>query len=91
MAGEWLAKNSKVSEPKIMMRHEGVEFYSDGFTVYTPQGLTIPQTTEYAKKNRVDYLVAWTEELSDDQDFSLPKPVFKYPENFPKIIIYQIP
>lgn len=99
MAGAWLLLNSKISEPKIMMRHEGVEFYSNGETVYTPQDLNLVQTIDYARSKKANYVIAWKEELYADKNLSvLLEPlnkydsltsVFRYPENNPKIIVYE--
>lgn len=68
-AGDWIKHHTLHPSPKIMMRHEGVEFYSGGETVYTPQ-LAQNQVLLYAKKNKVDYLVAWDEELAMDTELA---------------------
>lgn len=70
-AAEWIKKNTLKGNPRIMMRHEGIEFYAKGVTVYLPQQLTIDEVVEYAIKNRVDYLVAWSEELASDKTLSV--------------------
>lgn len=70
LAGEWVAKNSSGNEPRVLMRHEGVEFYSDGITVYTPEGLPIPEVINYSKDNKVEFVVAWSDELHGDNNLS---------------------
>lgn len=70
-AAEWIKKNTLEGNPRIMMRHEGIEFYVKGVTVYLPQQLTIDEVIKYAIKNRVDYLVAWSEELASDKTLSV--------------------
>lgn len=66
LAGEWIKNNTESQNPKIMARHEGVEFYSGGETIYLPQ-LSYNQVLVYAKKNAADYLIAWDEELGGDK------------------------
>ena len=51
-----------------MTRYENIEFYSDGNTVYLPQELTYVQMIEYAKRQKVDYFIAWTETLSNENN-----------------------
>lgn len=96
-ASEWLNDNTKEPNPRIMMRHEGIEFYTNGETIYLPQELSLNETLSYAKKNKADYLVAWVEELSTEESLSLLNPelktpglqrVYQYPEKNPNIIIY---
>ena len=65
-AGFWIKDNSLVSVPKVMMRHEGVEFYSEGETIYIPQ-ISYEEFLSYAGKNNVDFIVAWEDELAGDQ------------------------
>lgn len=69
-AGTWIKENSAVENPKIMMRHEGVEFYADGQTIYTPQDLKIDEVIKYAKDLNTNYLVAWSEEVQGDKYLS---------------------
>lgn len=52
-----------------MTRHEAIEFYSKGQTVYMPEG-TYSQVLDYAKKNKVDYIVAWNRELAREKELS---------------------
>ena len=66
IVGEWIKSNFFGSNPKVMLRHEGVEFYAEGETVYLPQ-ISFEQLLDYAKKYQVDYLVAWDEELASDE------------------------
>lgn len=68
--GLWIKKNTSQPNPRVMMRHEGVEFYSGGETIYLPQ-VTYEKLVEYAKTNKVDYIVAWDENLSYDDKLSI--------------------
>lgn len=63
----WIKVNSLKPRPKIMMRHEMLEFYADGETVYLPQG-SLDQVISYAKSKEVNYLVAWERELAAEED-----------------------
>ncbi len=67
-ASNWINNNKKTQEPRIMTRYENIEFYSDGNTVYLPQELTYVQMIEYAKRQKVDYFIAWTETLSNENN-----------------------
>lgn len=69
-AGLWIKNNSKYTNPKLMMRHEGVEFYSGGETIYMPQ-TTYEEVLKYAKKNGVEFIVAWDEELAADEQLKV--------------------
>jgi len=69
-AGLWIKENTKKENPRIMARHEGIEFYADGQTVYIPQELTLAVTLEYAKKNKVDYFTASSDQLANDKNLS---------------------
>lgn len=66
-AGVWIKENTSNRIPRIMMRHEGVEFYSGGETVYMPQ-VGYDELLGYAKKQDVDYIIAWGEELAGDKE-----------------------
>lgn len=68
--GLWIKNNSPHPNPKIMMRHEGVEFYSQGETVYLPQ-VSYDTLLDYARKNKANFLVAWDEDLENDDKLSL--------------------
>lgn len=77
--GNWIKQHSLKPHPKIMMRHEMLEFYSDGEVIYLPQG-SISQIISYAKSKEVDYLVAWERELAADEDLiKLLSPDFQHP------------
>ncbi|MBI4058754.1 glycosyltransferase family 39 protein [Candidatus Microgenomates bacterium] len=99
-AGIWIKENNQHSNPKIVMRHEGVEFYADGTTIYLPQNLSYQESINYAKKNKADFIIIWPDELnSKDGLFVLTdhringfglKKVYQYPFNDPKIIIYKL-
>lgn len=65
-AGLWIKEHTPHPIPKIMMRHEGVEFYSVGQTIYIPQ-ISYDEVIKYAKKNDVDFIIAWDEELANDE------------------------
>ena len=67
--GLWIKNNASQSNPKIMMRHEGAEFYSEGEIIYLPQ-ISYEKLIEYAKVNKVNYLVAWDEDLAYDDKLS---------------------
>lgn len=69
-AGLWIKDNTPSPIPKVMMRHEGVEFYSGGETVYMPQ-VSYYGLLEYAVRNKVDFLVAWDEELAGDKNLMM--------------------
>ena len=59
---------------------EAIEFYSNGRTIYTPQG-TYQEIIEYAKKNKVNYIVAWNRELSLEKEIkSLTGPSANFTE-----------
>lgn len=66
-ASSWI--NQHATNPKIMMRHEGIEFLTKGQTIYLPQA-DYPQTIDYARKHSVDYLIAWDQELMGDKYLS---------------------
>lgn len=66
---KWINENSQKSNPKIMMRHEMLEFYANGETIYLPQ-TSLEEVVSYAKKNKVDYLVAWKRELIGENDLT---------------------
>ena len=68
-AGLWIKNHTSSPIPKVMIRHEGVEFYSGGETVYMPQ-VSYGDLLEYAKKNNVDFIVAWDEELAGDKELA---------------------
>lgn len=65
--GLWIKNYAPGSVPKVMMRHEGVEFYSGGEIIYMPQ-VNYNGMLEYARRNSVGFLVAWDEELAGDKD-----------------------
>lgn len=67
IAGIWIKEHTLYPTPKIMMRHEGVEFYSGGQTIYIPQ-ISYDEVILYAKKNNVDFIIAWDEELAGDKE-----------------------
>jgi len=99
-SGVWLKENSKSTNPKIMMLHEGIEFYADGETIYIPQNHTIDEVIIYGKKLKAQYIIAWTEELSHDKNLSVLltenythpnlKRIYKTESNGRKVIIYEI-
>lgn len=66
-ASSWINQNS--DKPKIMMRHEGIEFLTRGQTIYLPQA-DYAQTIDYSRKHSVDYLIAWDQELGGDKYLS---------------------
>lgn len=96
-AAEWINNHNKKTHPKIMMRYEAIEFYTDGEIIYMPQ-ISSDQILKYAQLNKVDYIIAWERELSKDEnlqgllDINIEHPGFKkvhqIPEEQPKIIIY---
>lgn len=98
--GVWLQDNSLSDDPKIMMRHEGIEFYAEGITIYTPQQLTLNETIQYANQNGTDYLAAWSDEIAFDNDlkdlllndFYHPqlRKVFQTEDSRRILIIYQL-
>lgn len=67
---KWIRLNSKNPQPKIMIRREAVEFYSNGQTIYLPQA-PLEITLKYAKRNKVDYIIAWDNELEKDNDLKI--------------------
>ncbi|MDO8503253.1 MAG: glycosyltransferase family 39 protein [bacterium] len=69
-AGLWIREHTKKDDPRIMTRHEAVAFYAQGETIYLPQ-TSYSKMLDFAKKNSVDYIVAWSDELSKDPDLSL--------------------
>lgn len=69
-AGLWIREHSPTKNLRIMMRHEGVEFYAKGETIYSPQ-ISYEELIRYAKEHKVDYIVAWTEELTADPNLSI--------------------
>lgn len=71
MAGAWIRQNSAGEIARIAMRHEGVEFYANGETIYIPQELALEEFIDYAKKNKVDYVVAWSDELAAETELSV--------------------
>ena len=75
----WIRKDTEKETPKIMTRHEAIEYYSKGETIYLPQG-KLSEVLEYAKQAQVDYLVAWTRELSGEPELvTLADPKTKHP------------
>lgn len=82
--GNWIKLNSLKPHPKIMMRHEMLEFYADGETIYLPQG-SLNQIISYAKSKEVNYLVAWERELAADEDL-----VKLFSENFHHVSITKV-
>jgi len=98
LAATWILENS-AANPRIMSRHEGLEFYTNGFTIYIPQ--TDYQTLlTYAKEKNVDFIIASNEELESDQNLSFLiesnsvtpglKKVHQLLSGKPRIIIYQL-
>lgn len=67
MVAEFIKQNSQSKEPKVMTRHEGIEFYSRAVTIYLPQA-SYNQILEYAQKHKVDYIVAWNRELKQEEE-----------------------
>jgi len=67
LAKEYIKNDTDKKSPKIMMRHEALEFYVEGTTIYTPE-VPIEEIIEYARKNDVDYLISWTFELANDKE-----------------------
>lgn len=96
-ASDWIVSQGKTN-PRVMMRHEGIEFYTNGETIYMPQ-TDIPTLIDYAREKKVDYIVAWDNELigdgslkglvQDAQIIGLTKLV-QIPQTEPKITIYTI-
>lgn len=83
-ASNWLGKNSKVKNPKLYGRHESFEFYSNGQTIYIPQG-DLASFENFAKKFQVDYIIAWKRELAGEEDLlKLTNNNYKN-ENFNKV------
>lgn len=63
--------------PKIMMRHEMLEFYTDGEIIYTPQ-TSIENVINYAKTTKTDFIVAWKRELEGEKELEeLANPKFE--------------
>jgi len=98
-AGLWIKNDFNESDPKIMMRHEGIEFYADGYTVYTPQELSFNETLDYAKKLNTNYIVALPEEVSggsfetlllENSQFDRLKEVFRKKEDGRILVIYEL-
>ncbi len=67
---DWIKENIPHKNLKIMMRHEGVEFYTEGETIYMPQ-VSLPKLLDYAKINNVDYILAWDLELANDENLNI--------------------
>lgn len=63
----WIKSSFHGENPRIMMRHEMLEFYANGETIYLPQNLSIEELIKYAKKYKVNYLVAREAELAGDE------------------------
>lgn len=97
-AGLWISEHTQDKKPLLLARHEGVEFYSRGRTIYTPQ-TTLPEVLSYAEKMNVDFVVALHGEVSTDREllplldpekiYGLEK-VYHYPTEVPKVIIYKL-
>lgn len=66
---EFIKQHSKGEGPKIMTRHEGIEFYSRGITIYIPQDSYI-RVLEFTQKYNTDYIVAWHRELSQEKELA---------------------
>jgi 4-amino-4-deoxy-L-arabinose transferase-like glycosyltransferase len=80
LAAGWINENKNTAHPKIMMRHEGIEFYTEGETIYMPQ-IPYQEIIEYAKVHDVDYLIAWDKEIAGDKEVSfLLNPTLHHPE-----------
>ena len=69
VVGLWIKSHSPHSNPRVMLRHEGVENYAQGETIYMPQ-IPLEEMLNYAKRNKVDYVVAWENELAADPNLS---------------------
>lgn len=99
MAGNWIGKNSSHLNPKIASRHEGIEFYADGETIYIPQELTLEKFLTYTEENNTDYIAAFSDEISNDKYLSVMlddnfkskhlKRVYKTEDKGRIIIIYE--
>jgi hypothetical protein len=99
IASDWI-NSQQIPEPRIMSKYEAIEFYSNGTTVYLPQDVSYEEILEYAKKNKVDYWIAWSEEIGGvkDLNFALKEDakvegmtkVFSVDINPRKMIIYRI-
>lgn len=63
---QFTKEHTTSGEPKIMTRHEAIEFYARGKTIYIPQ-LPYSEVVNYAKKNDVDYIIAWHRELIQEE------------------------
>ncbi len=96
-ASEWILAQ-EITNPRIMMRHEGIEFYTDGETIYMPQ-TDISTLIGYAVEKHVDYIVAWDNEIIGDTAlYELIKDTTingltrtaQIPETEPSIVIYTI-
>ena len=70
-AGDWIKNHTEKNNPRIMIRHEGVEFYADAETIYLPQDLSLDETIEYARRNNVDYIIAWSDELAAEKNLDV--------------------
>lgn len=68
-ASEFIKTHATSSEPKIFTRHEAIEFYSGGQTVYIPEG-KYEDILNYANESKVDFFVAWNRELAQEKDLS---------------------
>jgi hypothetical protein len=98
-AAEWINLNSAHPNPKIMSRHEGLEYYTNGETIYIPQ-VDYPGLIKYAKDKNVDFLTAHEQELvadpnlnlllNQEQNFPELKKVYHFPEENPQILIYTL-
>lgn len=67
---EWIKKDATHQNPKIMMRHESIAYYSNGEIIYLPQA-ELQKVLEYGKSHQTDYLVAWDGELAVDPNLSI--------------------
>lgn len=96
----FINQHKKVENPKIVMRYEGVEFYTDGQTIYTPQELSANELIKYGQQKDADYLVVWKRELIAEKNYAIlfdPKAKFpeltkefEYPQDHPEIIVYSL-
>lgn len=95
---DWL-KNQSINNPKVMLRHEWLEYLADGQTIYTPQA-SLENTLQYAKNKEIDFLVAVNDELASDPNLNILldpakvsaflKVVYITSSDNPKIIVYTI-
>lgn len=75
----WIKSDFKKENPKIMARHEMIEFYTNGETIYLPQ-ISYEELIRYAKDYNVDYIIAWAGELGAEEDLiTLLNPEIKHP------------